>query len=182
MSIDVLQIKHDIRQWALTASGRIVTWGKFDGVQPGEPFVSLNVERIPSPHEDAVGNYVDENDEITIMQHREIVLNVLVLGSSDDQTISPQQIAQNMISSLAKPSVQFGLMQLGISIKDKTDPIDVSALYDGTSWEKRSSFDVTFGVGGSDKDNVGYFDTVEITGEAKNENNETVDNIDITVP
>lgn len=181
MSLDITAIEDAIYDWAASSSGRDVVWGKFDGLQPGSPFVSLDLTLIGQNHEDYVGNEVDENDQIDIVGHRTVLVNVLTLGSSDNTTISAMQIAHNIKASLSKPSTQQYFQGFGISIINDTEPRDVSFLYTGTNWEKRSTFDITFGVAFTDKDDVGYFDTVEITGEAITENDETK-NIDITVP
>jgi hypothetical protein len=182
MSLDVTAIENEIRTWAINASGRDVVWQKFDGAQPDTPFVSLDTTVVDKNHEDNVGNDLDINNEITITGHRTIVVNVLVLGSSDDESISAMKVAQKMESSLSKPSNQIFFRDSNIAIVDTTAPRDISFLYGGTAWEKRSTFDITFGVSFDEKDDVGYFDTIEITGEAKNNANEKIKDINIVVP
>lgn len=182
MSLDIRGIKSAIRQWALTASGREVYWSKHDGKQSSSPFISLDLTRIDKKHEDYIGNEVDENEAIDIIGHRTIVINVLVLGGSDSQITSAMQVAHNMKSSLQLPSTQYMFMENDIAIIDETEPRDISFLYTGTSWEKRATFDITFGVAFTNKDNMGYFDTVEITGESYNENNNKIKDSNITVP
>ena len=182
MSLNIDEIKDVIRDWALGVTGSDVIWAKFDGKQPSAPFVSLNIERTPQNHEDYVGSEVDESGNISIVGHRTLVINVLVLGSSDDLSNTAMQIAENLKASLQKPSVQYTFREFGISVVNQTDPQDVSFLYTGTSWEKRATFDATFGAAFTDSDNVGYFNTIEISGEAKNETGQTINNIDITVP
>lgn len=180
--LDLEAIENKIRDWALLASGREVVWGKFDGSQPASPFVSLDTTSMIKTHEDDVGTEVDENNEITIVSHRMIVVNILVLGSSDNIGDSAMQIASNIESSLSKSSTQISFRDDCISIVDSTDPRDVSFLYGGTSWEKRATFDVTFGFAFRNKDDVGYFDTVEISGAIKDSSGDTVKDSEITVP
>lgn len=180
--LDLEAIENKIRDWALLASGREVVWSKDDGSQPTSPFVSLDTTSMIKTHEDDVGTEVDENNEITIVSHRMIVVNILVLGSSDNISDSAMQVASNIEASLSKSSTQISFRDDCISIIDSTDPRDVSHLYGGTSWEKRAVLDVTFGFAFENKDNVGYFDTIEISGSIKDSTGRDIKNSDITVP
>jgi len=180
--LDLTAIEDKIREWAVSASGREVVWSKFDGKQPSSPFVSLNSDTLIKTAEDEVGTEVDENDMITIVSHRKIVVNILVLGNSGDSGDSAMQVASNLEASLEKPSTQITFRDDCISIIDSTDPRDVSFLYGGTAWEKRSTFDVTFGFAFENKDNVGYFDTIEISGSIKDSAGNDIKDSEITVP
>lgn len=161
MSVNVAQLQFGIYSWVKAElTGTVITpdriiWLHQDAPRPPRPYVGLDLVAGPG----RVGH--DGLKEVTpgvydLVGIREMTVSVAVYGHGADQ------IAQDLHSSLEKPTVREQLEKYGLVMIEQLDPQPVPVLVE-TRWEDRTTFDVRFRACSLTRDNLGYIKDVEVT-------------------
>lgn len=138
-----------------------IMWLNQDAPRPARPYVGLDVLVGPG----RVGH--DQLTEVTpgvydLVGVRELTCSVNIYGEGSDQ------IADQLLCSLEKPTAQARLATYGLAMIEQSDPSDLTALIE-TRWEARTQFDVRFRVTSKTRDNVGYVEKVELENQVLGE-------------
>lgn len=162
MSIPIARIRLGIYNWIKdelkdTAIGpEKVIWANQEGPRPSRPYVLMDLVTGP------VQNQRDEKRAVSpgvvdVTGHRTVTVSVDAFGQESDE------LSMQLHSSLEKETIQGQLYTYGISVV-RQESVEEKSLRLETKFEKRYGFDVIFNCVSSVRDEPGFIEKVEVSG------------------
>ena len=156
-----------LRLWVETITGFTSIWLNQNTPRPARPYATLHIMNQRQVGQPYTGP-ITALGVATIQAQYEITVSIQIYGSS---TAADPRTAINaayaLRQSLDRPSIRESLGIAGWAFRAEEQIADVPEMLD-SAWEPRAFFDAVFGMTVEQTDNLGYVETVEVTGTMGN--------------
>lgn len=173
--ISIATIENALYGWAHAVLPSVpIIWYHQNAPRPTVPYIALHLETINSVGVDAQ-LFPGTDGKVEVVGNRDFILLVQGIGNAS------MDFLETLKSSLEKPTVQFALRQAGIVFVDRMAVACISELVD-SRWEERNILDLKFRFAQTDKDDPGYFTKVEGDYIFKDEEQQIILDVPISIP
>lgn len=142
------------------------------GDQPDTPYGTIKITSGPivlGHDEERQPDTGDTSSDVLISGQRRVLISMNIFSNNDQQrpggpdVPGALQMMSNVRDSLELPTVYQALNDQGITMNDRGQVQNLSALLE-TTWQERSQLDVTFGYASNIGDTPGSIDQVTVGG------------------